>query len=71
MNKLDTNKLSKNTSSKTYEVASRLTSKGADAAIAKAKEDLNNILKNRYPANVVIDYDLYQSDRDKCYNRLD
>ena len=31
---LDTNKLSKNTSSKTYEVASRLTSKGADAAIA-------------------------------------
>ncbi len=31
---LDTNKLSKNTSSRTYEVASRLTSKGADATIA-------------------------------------
>lgn len=44
-------------------------SDGADAAIAKAKEDLNNILKNRYPANVVIDYDLYQSDRDKLLNQ--
>ena len=44
-------------------------SDGADEAIAKAKDDLNNVLKNRYPANVVIDYDLYQSDRDKLLNQ--
>lgn len=44
-------------------------SDGADAAIAKAKDDLKNILKNRYPANIVIDYDLYQSDRDKLLNQ--
>lgn len=44
-------------------------SDGADEAIAKAKEELSNVLKNRYPANVIIDYDLYQSDRDKLLNQ--
>lgn len=44
-------------------------SDGADSAIAKAKEELDRIFKNRYPTNVVLDYDLYQSDRDKLLNQ--
>lgn len=44
-------------------------SDGADAAIAKAKEELQSVLKNRYPTNVVVDYNLYQTDRDKLLNQ--
>lgn len=44
-------------------------SDGAEAAIAKAKEELQIVLKNRYPSNIVIDYNLYQTDRDKLLNQ--
>lgn len=44
-------------------------SDGAEASIAKAKDELNKVLKNRYPSNIVIDYDLYQTDRDKLLNQ--
>lgn len=41
---------------------------GADAAIEKAKQDLFSTFKNRYPSNVVITFNLYQTDRDKLLN---
>ena len=44
-------------------------SDGADAAIEKANEDLKKIFKNRYPNNIILDYNLYQSNRDKLLNQ--
>ena len=44
-------------------------SDGADAAIAKANEDLARAFKNRYPNNIVLDYNLYQTNRDKLLNQ--
>ena len=41
---------------------------GADEAIRKAKEEMINVFKNRYPTNVVITFDLYQTARDKLVN---
>lgn len=44
-------------------------SDGADAAIAKATEDLRRAFTNRYPNNIVLDYNLYQTNRDKLLNQ--
>lgn len=41
---------------------------GADEAIRKASEELSEVLKSRYPENISITYNLYQSDRDKLLN---
>ena len=41
---------------------------GADEAIRKAKEEMITVFKNRYPTNVVITFDLYQTARDKLVN---
>ena len=43
-------------------------SDGAEAAIEKAKQEIFRVFKNRYPSNIVITYDLYQTDRDKKIN---
>lgn len=43
-------------------------SDGADEAIRKASEELSEVLKSRYPENISITYNLYQSDRDKLLN---
>lgn len=42
---------------------------GADAAIAKAREDLVKQFNNRYPSNVTISLNLYQSERDRLLNQ--
>lgn len=44
-------------------------SDGADAAIEKASEELKSIFQNRYPNNIILDYNLYQSNRDKLLNQ--
>lgn len=44
-------------------------SEGADAAIAKAREDLVKQFNNRYPANVSIALNLYQTERDALLNQ--
>lgn len=41
---------------------------GADAAIQKATSELSSKLSSRYPSNVTINYNLYQSERDKLLN---
>lgn len=41
---------------------------GASAAIAKATEELSQKLTSRYPSNIVINYNLYQSERDRLLN---
>ena len=41
---------------------------GADAAIKKATAELSSKLSTRYPSNVTINYNLYQSERDKLLN---
>lgn len=43
--------------------------KGAETAIANATAELTRVLSSRYPNNVVINYNLYQSDRDKLLNQ--
>ena len=35
----------------------------------EANEDLKTIFKNRYPNNIILDYNLYQSNRDKLLNQ--
>lgn len=42
---------------------------GADAAIAKAREELVKQFNNRYPANVSIALNLYQTERDVLLNQ--
>jgi Zn-dependent metalloprotease len=42
---------------------------GADAAIEKATEELKSVFQNRYPSNIILDYNLYQSNRDKLLNQ--
>lgn len=42
---------------------------GADAAIAKAREELVKQFNNRYPANVSIALNLYQTERDALLNQ--
>lgn len=42
---------------------------GAESAIAKATEELRNILSRRYPSNVTINLNLYQTDRDRLLNQ--
>ena len=42
---------------------------GADSAIAKAREELITIFSTRYPNNVTIELDLYQTGRDKLLNQ--
>lgn len=44
-------------------------SDGADAAIEKATGDLKSVFQNRYPNNIILDYNLYQSNRDKLLNQ--
>ena len=44
-------------------------SDGADAAIEKATEELKSVFQNRYPSNIILDYNLYQSNRDKLLNQ--
>lgn len=44
-------------------------SDGADAAIEKASEELKSIFQNRYPNNIILDYNLYQTNRDKLLNQ--
>lgn len=44
-------------------------SEGAEAAIAKAREDLIKQFNNRYPANVSIALNLYQTERDALLNQ--
>jgi hypothetical protein len=41
---------------------------GADAAIANATNELSNILSSRYPNNIVVNYNLYQTERDRLLN---
>lgn len=43
--------------------------KGADTAIANATSELQRLLSSRYPNNIVINYNLYQSERDKLLNQ--
>lgn len=43
-------------------------SDGAEAAIEKAKQEIFSVFKNRYPSNIAITYNLYQTDRDKKIN---
>lgn len=42
--------------------------KGADTAIANATAELTRTLSSRYPNNIIINYNLYQTDRDKLLN---
>ena len=44
-------------------------SDGADEAIAKATDELSKVFKNRYPSNVILDYNLFQTERDKLLNQ--
>ena len=41
---------------------------GAETAIANATAELSNVLNSRYPNNIIINYNLYQTDRDKLLN---
>lgn len=43
--------------------------KGADTAIANATSELQRLLSSRYPNNIVINYNLYQTERDKLLNQ--
>lgn len=42
--------------------------KGAETAIANATSELSSVLASRYPNNIIINYNLFQSDRDKLLN---
>lgn len=44
-------------------------SAGAEKAIAKANTELSKVFSERYPTNIVITVDMFQTDRDKLINQ--